>query len=74
MVKLRNKKHYNVSIIGGGTTGCITALLLSKLGHKVTLFEKKEVLGGTIGDLENNYEKFLNGPQYFMITLNGLRK
>ena len=65
MVKLRNKKHYNVSIIGGGTTGCITALLLSKLGHKVTLFEKKDVLGGTIGDLENNNEKFLNGPQYF---------
>ena len=38
---MKKKKNYNISIIGGGISGCIAALLLSKLGHEVTLFEKK---------------------------------
>ena len=59
------KKKYNISIIGGGISGCITALLLSNLGHEVTLFEKKDTLGGTIGDINTGEENFLNGPQYF---------
>ena len=50
-------EYYNISIIGGGISGCISALLLSKLGHKITLFEKKDTLGGTIGDINNNKEK-----------------
>lgn len=62
---MKKKKNYNISIIGGGISGCITALLLSKLGHEVTLFEKKNTLGGTIGDINNDEENFLNGPQYF---------
>ncbi len=62
---MQDKKHYNISIIGGGISGCVTALLLSKFGHKITLFEKRETLGGTIGDINKNEEKFLNGPQYF---------
>ena len=62
---MKKKKYYDISIIGGGVSGCISALLLSKLGHKITLFEKKDTLGGTIGDINNNNEKFLNGPQYF---------
>ena len=62
---MKKKKYYNISIIGGGVSGCISALLLSKLGHEITLFEKKDTLGGTIGDINNDEEKFLNGPQYF---------
>ena len=59
---MKKKKNYNISIIGGGISGCVTALLLSKLGHEVTLFEKKDTLGGTIGDINNDEENFLNGP------------
>ncbi len=62
---MKKKKNYNISIIGGGISGCMAALLLSKLGHEVTLFEKKDTLGGTIGDINTDEENFLNGPQYF---------
>jgi monoamine oxidase len=62
---MQNKKIYNISIIGGGISGCISALLLSKLGHKITLFEKKEALGGTMVDIKKIDEIFFNGPQYF---------
>jgi monoamine oxidase len=64
-LKTQNKKIYNISIIGGGISGCISALLLSKLGHKITLFEKKEVLGGTMTDIKKIDEIFFNGPNYF---------
>ncbi len=58
-----NKKK--ISIIGGGFSGCISAFLLSKLGHKVTLFEKGDKLGGTSTDILNDKEFFFNGPHYF---------
>ena len=58
-----NKKK--ISIIGGGFSGCISAFLLSKLGHKVTLFEKGDKLGGTSTDILNDKEFFFNGPHNF---------
>ena len=42
-----------------------SALLLSKLGHKVTLVEKGDKLGGTSTDILNDKESFFNGPHYF---------
>ena len=36
----------NVSIIGGGVTGLVTAYKLSKKGYKVTVFESSYFLGG----------------------------
>ena len=71
---MKKKKNYNISIIGGGISGCIAALLLSKLGHEVTLFEKKDTLGGTIGDINVGEENFLNGPQYFDNNSNWLKE
>lgn len=35
-----------LGVIGGGTAGMTTALLLAKRGHPVTLYEKEEGLGG----------------------------
>ncbi len=35
-----------IGIIGGGTAGMTTALLLAKKGHDVTIFEKETQLGG----------------------------
>jgi 2-enoate reductase len=40
------KKAKNIAIIGGGIGGMESALLLAKRGHKVTLYEKTDKLGG----------------------------
>jgi len=40
------KKIKNIAVIGGGIGGMEAALVCAKRGHKVTLFEKSDVLGG----------------------------
>ncbi len=40
------KKQKRVAVIGGGIGGMEAAILLSKRGHKVTLYEKTDKLGG----------------------------
>ena len=42
--KVKNPK--NIAVVGGGPAGMSAAITLSKLGHKITLFEKKPELGG----------------------------
>ena len=40
------KKAKNIAVIGGGIGGMEAAILLTKRGHKVTLYEKSGELGG----------------------------
>jgi len=40
------KKIKNIAVIGGGIGGMEAALVLAKRGHKVTLYEKSNELGG----------------------------
>ena len=40
------KKQKNVAVIGGGIGGMEAAILLAKRGHKVTVYEKTDKLGG----------------------------
>ena len=40
------KKSKNVAVIGGGIGGMEAAIVLAKRGHKVTLYEKSDRLGG----------------------------
>ena len=40
------KKQKNVAVVGGGIGGMEAAILLAKRGHKVTLYEKSDKLGG----------------------------
>ena len=42
------EKIKNVAVIGGGPGGMRTALFLAQRGHKVTIFEKEDHLGGMI--------------------------
>ena len=62
--------HYeklNVGVIGGGPAGMKAALCASERGHKVTLFEAQDVLGGQLNDADfmsfkydlKNYKNYL---------------
>ncbi|MGO8765720.1 MAG: NAD(P)/FAD-dependent oxidoreductase [Limisphaerales bacterium] len=42
----------SVAIVGGGFTGLVSALRLSRAGMAVTLFERGKTLGGLAGDFE----------------------
>ena len=44
----------SVAIIGGGLAGLATAAYLGRAGHRVTLFERSETLGGRGGTTEHN--------------------
>jgi protoporphyrinogen oxidase len=44
-------KTKNIAIIGGGYTGLTAAYELSKLGHKVDVYESAKTLGGLAGNL-----------------------
>lgn len=52
------------AVVGGGITGCATALDLSRLGFQVTLYEAKPLLGGILRDLESDGRWYFNGCQY----------
>ncbi len=43
-----------IALIGGGASGMVTAYLLNKQGHHVTIFEKQPILGGHIRTLNQN--------------------
>lgn len=43
-----------IAIIGGGASGMVTAYLLDKQGHDVTVFERRSALGGHIQTLNQN--------------------
>lgn len=53
-----------ITVVGGGITGCVTALRLAQAGHRVTLVEAKPALGGTLRDFVANDIGFLRGCQY----------
>ncbi|MDJ0620756.1 MAG: FAD-dependent oxidoreductase [Calothrix sp. MO_192.B10] len=45
-----------IAVIGGGASGMVTAYLLDKQGHHVTVFEKQPILGGHICTLNKNIQ------------------
>jgi pyruvate/2-oxoglutarate dehydrogenase complex dihydrolipoamide dehydrogenase (E3) component len=56
----------NVFIAGGGVTGCEAAIVAAERGHKVTIFEKDDRLGGQwhIAALPPNKTEFLTFVQW----------
>jgi uncharacterized protein len=45
-----------IAIVGGGASGIVTAYLLDRQGHEVTLFERQPILGGHIRTLNKNVQ------------------
>ncbi len=43
------RKKKNIYVAGGGPAGVEAAIVLAKRGHKVTVFEKTDRLGGMYG-------------------------
>jgi uncharacterized protein len=43
-----------IAVLGGGASGIVTAYLLDKQGHHVTVFERQPMLGGHIRTLNQN--------------------
>ncbi len=43
-----------IAVIGGGASGMVSAYLLDKQGHHVTVFERQPILGGHIRTLNKN--------------------
>jgi uncharacterized protein len=55
-----------IAIIGGGASGMVTAYLLSKNGHEVTVFEKQPILGGHIRSINKNVHVDHFNKDYFL--------
>ena len=51
-----------VVVVGGGLAGAATAARLAKLGHQVTVVERRNVLGGELGFLEQDGFRWDTGP------------
>ena len=51
------------AIVGGGIGGLITALLLSKRGFSVDIFEKENKLGGRLAFVEKTVIKLMKVPR-----------
>lgn len=54
-----------IAIVGGGITGCITALACQENGMDCTIYEMAPTLGGIMKDLQFGDRKFFNGCHYF---------
>lgn len=63
------KQSKRIAVIGGGVAGMSASLVASQRGHKVTLFEAKEVLGGQF-----NYAKVIPGKEEFFETIRYFRE
>lgn len=45
-----------IAVIGGGASGMVSAYLLDKQGHQVSVFERQPILGGHIRTLNKNVQ------------------
>ncbi|MGD1941772.1 MAG: FAD-dependent oxidoreductase [Leptolyngbyaceae cyanobacterium] len=52
-----------IAIIGGGASGMISAYLLDRQGHSVTVYERQSVLGGHIRTLNKNISGDTSCPE-----------
>lgn len=54
-----------IIIVGGGITGCVSALYAAQKNFDVSLIEKGKFLGGILRDAEFGNKIFFNACQYF---------
>ncbi len=69
LVYTPTKKAKRIAVVGGGVAGMSASVVASERGHKVTLFEAKDVLGGQF-----NYAKVIPGKEEFFETIRYFRE
>ncbi|PPB48932.1 phytoene desaturase [Arthrobacter pityocampae] len=57
----------DVVVIGGGIGGLATSALLAREGHRVTLLEKRNEVGGRAGSWEQDGFRFDTGPSWYLM-------
>lgn len=58
------KKAKKIAVVGAGMAGLSASTVLAERGHKVTLFEAQDKIGGQF-----NYAKVINGKEEFFETI-----
>ncbi|MFJ6415560.1 phytoene desaturase family protein [Paeniglutamicibacter sp. NPDC091659] len=64
---MKHQSPERVVVIGGGFSGLATAGLLAASGHRVTLLEKQDTLGGRAGRLNRDGFSFDTGPSWYLM-------
>jgi phytoene desaturase len=64
---MKNNTNKHIIIVGAGPGGLTTAMLLSHRGFQVTVFEKKDLVGGRNGCLRLGPFTFDIGPTFLML-------
>ena len=54
-------KEKNITVFGAGINGIVIAIYLSRMGFKVNIIERSNVIGGQFSSINKNNEKFDKG-------------
>ena len=70
----RIRVNSNILIIGGGIAGITAAIYLEEQGHKVTLIEREEILGGRLNNLFSIYGMDISPKDFVSRQISKLKK
>jgi renalase len=65
--RLRSVASKHFAIIGAGMAGITAARTLTQAGHRVTVFEKSQGVGGRMSTRRSEFGSFDHGAQYFTV-------
>ena len=61
------KQQRNIAVIGAGIAGLACARTLVQAGHRVTVLDKGQTVGGRLASCETPFGTFDHGAQYFTV-------